>query len=279
MKKRGFTLIELLVVISIISLLSSIVLANLSSVRNKGIIAAGQLFESNVNAKIGDELIAEYNFNEGLTSGALVSDSSGNGNNLSLVGATRVAAGPNGDAISINNFSQNAEGFLNNFNPDEGSISFWVKPSEYTNGVQFPIFSAGPRAGDNAYHAYISFNMQGTTQFPGIWTCGGIQWGYYNSLTTNVQPSELIGRWNHVLVTWTVSDGTKESVYLNGKLIGENRASAPRVFFFEHNCGTPTVTIPGNPVYIYLGTGNQPRYATYQMDRVRIYNKSFQLSN
>jgi len=37
MKKKGFTLIELLVVVAIISLLSSVVLASLSSARAKGI--------------------------------------------------------------------------------------------------------------------------------------------------------------------------------------------------------------------------------------------------
>ncbi len=46
MNRRGFTLIELLVVISIIGLLSSVILASLSVARQKGQIAAGQLFNT-----------------------------------------------------------------------------------------------------------------------------------------------------------------------------------------------------------------------------------------
>lgn len=65
MKKlqRGFTLIELLVVIAIIGILSSIVLASLSSARSKGTDAAIQTTLSNMRAQA--ELFYSNNGNYG----------------------------------------------------------------------------------------------------------------------------------------------------------------------------------------------------------------------
>lgn len=48
-KQKGFTLIELLVVISIISLLSTIVMASLNAAREKSRIAAGLKFWSSIH--------------------------------------------------------------------------------------------------------------------------------------------------------------------------------------------------------------------------------------
>lgn len=61
--KKGFTLIELLVVIAIIGILSSIVLASLSSARTKGEDAAIQSTLSNVRAQA--ELYYSNNNNYG----------------------------------------------------------------------------------------------------------------------------------------------------------------------------------------------------------------------
>jgi len=77
MKSKGFTLIELLVVISIVSLLSSVVMASLNSARGKGRFAAAQRFASQFNHALGGDAKGLWSFNEG--SGTVAVDLSGNG--------------------------------------------------------------------------------------------------------------------------------------------------------------------------------------------------------
>ena len=120
----GFTLIELLVVVSIISLLASIVFASLSDAREKARIAAGKQFSAIVLHAIGDQLVRQWNFDEG--SGTVALDSSGNGNNGTIASASYVA-GINGTALSFNGSSSSVSinsglsGVGGNF-----SIGAWV---------------------------------------------------------------------------------------------------------------------------------------------------------
>jgi prepilin-type N-terminal cleavage/methylation domain-containing protein len=60
----GFTLIELLVTISIISFLSSIVIASLNSAREKARITAGLEFETGIRHTVGDLLVGEWLFDD-----------------------------------------------------------------------------------------------------------------------------------------------------------------------------------------------------------------------
>ncbi|MBU6427010.1 prepilin-type N-terminal cleavage/methylation domain-containing protein [Patescibacteria group bacterium] len=61
---RGFTLIELLVVISVIGMLASIVLASLSSAREKARLSAGVQQNSALFQSFGAEAIGMWNFDE-----------------------------------------------------------------------------------------------------------------------------------------------------------------------------------------------------------------------
>jgi prepilin-type N-terminal cleavage/methylation domain-containing protein len=73
--QKGFTLIELLVVIAIIGILSSIVLASLSSARTKGEDAAIQSTLSNMRAQT--ELFYSQNNGYATTTGTITSCTSG----------------------------------------------------------------------------------------------------------------------------------------------------------------------------------------------------------
>ena len=76
MKKRGFTLVELLVVISIISFLSSIVLASLNTAREKGRLGAAMQFSAQLQHQQGK--MGYWSFNNGNTN-----DESGFNNQIS----------------------------------------------------------------------------------------------------------------------------------------------------------------------------------------------------
>mgnify|MGYP001558207045 CR=1 FL=1 len=76
--KGGFTLIELLVVISIIGMLSSVVLVALQSAREKGRMAAGISFSSNLYQNFGANAAVMYDFNEAPVANMLKDKSANN---------------------------------------------------------------------------------------------------------------------------------------------------------------------------------------------------------
>ncbi len=284
--EKSFTLIELLVVISIITLLSSVVLASLSQAKLKGIVAAGQLFESVVNAKIGDGLVAEYNFDEQAGS-TIIRDSSGTGmdminyNNPS--NPVSKTTGVSGSALKINSSGGvvvSQPGVLTNrfdpqFDYQKGSISFWVRPEYFFNASpsQTPIMSF-QNSGDNepGMRLWLSFQVEKPGGFfPGIFVNDNGQWNWNNNVywDTGVSSDSLLRRWNHVLITWkTVPAPASISLYLNGKFV--NTTVVTNLPFFAEN------TVPFADA-LFIGGDRTTRHGEMSIDRVRIYNKYFEL--
>ncbi len=101
MKSKGFTLIELLVVISVISLLSSIILAAVSGARNQAAVTAGLDFADHNLQVYGADAVANYTFDS--TSGGSILDTTGNNRTLGAVGGSFALStqSPNGKGMSF----------------------------------------------------------------------------------------------------------------------------------------------------------------------------------
>lgn len=149
MKKRGFTLVELLVVISIISFLSSIVLASLNTAREKGRLGAAMQFSAQLQHQQGK--MGYWSFNNGNTN-----DESGFNNNAISSGVTysNDTFNKNGQSASFNGISSYVmvDGSNNNFNFDNNTsftLAAWIKTTD-GNGYR-RIISKGHMAPNPGY--------------------------------------------------------------------------------------------------------------------------------
>jgi prepilin-type N-terminal cleavage/methylation domain-containing protein len=247
MQRRGFTLIELLVVISIIALLASTVIAGLSSARDKARLASMQIFSSTLDRALGDEAVAQWDFND--CSGSTVSDVSGMGHAISLstspvpTWSSTDKVGDTGCSLVFNGASQLTTGSIPSISlPGQYTLSVWIKRTA-NSGDQTFLYDGNHRfrlltTGSNA----IRF---------------GFREGANYSHGFNSQNFTLkLNTWTHIAVTY---DTVMISLYLDGKL---NRTY------------TPTDVLSTGAATAGLGSagGNYQAY-TGHIDNMRIYNR------
>ncbi|MBI5134110.1 MAG: prepilin-type N-terminal cleavage/methylation domain-containing protein [Candidatus Taylorbacteria bacterium] len=130
--KKGFTLIELLVVISIISLLSSVVLSNVNSAREKGRLGAGKYFAAQVYHVAGEQSIALLDLNE--CAGSAPSNKAANGIAFSFSGTPIWQADTpysSGCSLSFNatNYVVASAATTEAAGNNPFAVSFWTKRS------------------------------------------------------------------------------------------------------------------------------------------------------
>ena len=241
----GFTLIELLVVISIISLLSSVVLASLNSARDKGRIAAGQKFSSSLHHMIGDELAGEWTFDQDDAG-----DSSGWGNDGLINGATP-GNGVMGRAMFFdgNDYIEIGSN-LNITARTSFTYSAWVKPT--STGSNMAV--VGGRHGDRDSFIVVP---TGKIRFRGDDTLvdsnGTIKWD----------------EWNHIAVAYdydaVTEMNTTISLYIDGVLDRTGPPSSWHMGTFD-NWSNSTRWIGYESRQLYYFTGG--------IDDVRIYKKT-----
>ena len=196
MKQKGFTLIELMVVISIISLLSSVVMTSLSSARAKAVLTATEEFQAGIDHAIRDQLVGEWLFNNGSSQTTQLADSSGFGNNGTLVGSGSYMSTGGYNSQGAFNFS--GSGYISTgfgmASGGQGTINLWVNPSSIgtigilqspSNGLLMRMYSSGQL--DVGVHSGgdITFN---------------------NFFTT-------AGKWYMITIVW---NGSAITVYQNG---------------------------------------------------------------
>jgi hypothetical protein len=185
------------------------------------------------------------------TSGAVAADSSGMGNNGTVVGGTWVTSGSVAGAISLENSGDHivVPGFSTDLIDNKVSMAGWV----YAHGL--PDTMGIISKGLTTYSYAMTFNADQSLGFRINDNSGGGLTNYANSMTGTSWVGLPLTRWQHVAVTL---DGTHASYYINGVL--------------DH-----TDTIAGLQVgdinqSLYLGRyGNL--YFDGRLDDLRVYNR------
>ncbi len=184
-------------------------------------------------------LLAEWNFDEG--KGDVARDSSGNGRDAKIYGATWVKQG-DGFALSLDGFDDYVDCGMSADIGISGPVSMevWIKPSLIAHGEA--------RVFGESYSTYVL-----TYYVPDIcnWYIGGGGSGNWNNAGLKVN------EWNHVLVTF---DGEQISMWVNGQGRG------------SRNAANKTYK-PGGRFFIGTKGGtDSPRFKG-MLDRVRVYNR------
>lgn len=238
---KAFTLIELLVVISIISLLSSVVLASLNAAREKGRIAADQEFAANVYHGIGSDMLLYVPADEG--SGTSVYDVSGRGYvGTAFGGASWSSNTPSGKgtALAFNGTSGYVRFPKIDADIDSSvTISAWIYPTNATLDAWQGL------TGNCTFCGFFSFIRNSQLYFD-ITTPNGRVFTGRGTIVNN--------RWQYVLMSY---DGATMRWYIDGKLVGTAAQ-------------TGAVNKAANA---YIGwSSNSTEYFYGMVDDVRIYS-------
>lgn len=245
-RNKGFTLIELLVVVSIISFLTSVVLASLNTAREKARIGAGLRFSIHTYRAFGADAVLIWDFDE---SSGNATDISGNGNNgVFTNGASRSSDTPysRGSSVSLNGSTQYVTA------PDSTSLNVtgaltlaaWIKPTAI-GGDYKTIVSKRQNTNPTSYQMYLG-NNDGVLSY-----YNGTQYRSGYTPRTNV--------WTHVAITL---NGGRLTMYADGKEIyGTTGVAMP-----SSTSGALSVGVPGSYTSAEFFQG--------YIDDVRVYTQS-----
>jgi len=193
----------------------------------------------NTGARPGTALVAAYGFEEG--SGTTVTDSSGNGNNGTISGATSWTGGEFGGALSFDGASSVVT-VADSASLDLSSgmtLEAWVYPLSVNRWNPIVLKSG------SGLDCYI-FQASSAATTPAV---------YCDGFGANVDgPSALpANAWSHLATTY---DGTNAIIYVNGVQVAS----------VAHN--TPITVSPGN---LTIGFA-PPSYFLGKIDELRVYN-------
>ncbi len=187
-------------------------------------------------------LVAAYGFNEG--SGATVTDTSGNGNNGTISGATWTTSGKDGNALVFN--GANALVTINNSTTLQLSAAMtleaWVNPGVVSNAWRDVIY----KGNDNYF-------LEGGSGNGSVPVVGGTFGG--SDVVLNGTGALPANTWTYLAATY---DGTTTRLYVNGVQVASQAQ-------------TGAIATSTNPLQI----GGDSLYGQFfqgTIDEVRIYN-------
>jgi type II secretory pathway pseudopilin PulG len=194
-------------VISIVSLLGSVVLAALSSAREKSRINAGRQFASQLDHIAGDQAIGMYALNDG--SGTSAFDTSGNGaSGVVQNGPTWSSDTPSGSGYAllldgINDYIEIAEKPELKYLGGDMTLSAWIKPD--VSDTDGGYIMSKPWNGNGSYNYRIAYNADGTIY---------VNLGGSTSFAITTTAKVPVSKWSLVTIVLDASKNIK--VYIDG---------------------------------------------------------------
>lgn len=214
--------------VSIIGMLSSIVLVSLQAARDKARIAAGIAFEENVRQVYGAYTVGSWDFNE--NGGTTLYDSSGNGNNGTLVGSPAWVPGVSGTALSFNGTNYvnlpSISARTDLIGGDPGGrfmLCAWVYPTAYNTG------SGGYSTIATGLPGWLYYSINPSRQLQLMVSQRTLPVTNYWPTSNGTIP---LNKWTHTCFEMTEGVGYK--FYVDGKL---NKEVSEPLLFVENKGG------------------------------------------
>lgn len=133
MEKKGFSLIELLVVISVIGLLATFSLVQISGSRENARLAKAKAGSAQMHRAIGDDAVLVWNFDE--CSGTVAYDRSEKTNHGTITNGTWSTDTPSGQGCSL---SFNGTGYV-----DSTSVAPSISRRNFSASIWFKTIATG----------------------------------------------------------------------------------------------------------------------------------------
>jgi len=212
MNNKSFTLIEILVVVLTISILSSVIYVVSSGARERADFAKVLMFSTKLNSSLAENIVGQWDFNEG--TGSSVYDSSGNGNTGTITGSTWETNQSNCISDYCLNFN-GSDQYIQKASPSglpsgqsARTISAWIYPNNVNPGGVIVALNDST-ATSQSFIFQLGFWSPNTYLF----TDGK---NSSNNITVSSTEIPLVGKWSNMIFIFDGDSGWK--YYLNGEL-------------------------------------------------------------
>lgn len=228
---KAFTLLELLVAVSVISMMSSVILAAVQNARDKGRISGGIRFATNAYRGFGDKMVLYFDFNDAATP-------------FKDVSGGRAAATPSGSPANFSptkqptSFSSYAGSSISMLRHVPTDTIEYIRLNYTAPGVSVPLSQAGAvsiwirTTPDSTYdNLILADNTTSKVNF--MYIPNSSSASLANQLVifdkgVNLNSGFAINDGNWHNVTWSSPIGGPEKLYIDGNLVDEEAISGNR---------------------------------------------------